>query len=369
MTPRCLIIMSKDYYKILDVDKKATVDEIKKAFRKKAHKYHPDKKNGDEKKFKEANEAYQTLSNEKKRAKYDSFGSAGPQMGGFGGGQGQQQGQGFAGFDFGGAQAGGFDFGDIDLGDLFGGGFGGATRRQRQQKGQDLQTRIKLSFKESVFGVKKSINLEHNKTCVDCNGSGAEKGSDLETCSECHGSGQIQQRAMGIFATMAECPSCHGKGKVPKKKCNKCHGAGIIREKEVVDFKIPAGIKNGDTLRISGKGEAISGGVPGDLFVQVIVSSNKVFGRKGNDLTMNQEITVSEAILGSKRKITLLDDSKIEIKIPAGTQSGTTLRVSGKGIDTGRTKGNLMVTITVHIPKKLPKKLKEMVEIMQEQGY
>lgn len=352
--------MSKDYYNILDVDKKASQDEIKKAFRKKAHKYHPDKKDGDEKKFKEANEAYQTLSDEKKRAQYDRFGSAGPQMGG-------GAGQGFGGFDFSGAQAGGFDFGDIDLGDLFGGGFGG--RQSRQKRGQDLQTRINLSFKESIFGVKKSINVEHNKTCTDCNGSGAESGSDLKTCTECHGSGQIQQRMMGIFATVVECPTCKGKGKTPKLKCSKCRGAGIIREKELIDFTIPAGIKHGDTLRITGKGEAISGGISGDLFVQVTVSPDKIFGRKGYDLVMEQKITISEAILGSKREIKLLDGTKINLKIPEGTQSGTILRISGKGIKTAHQTGNLMVTINVHIPKKLPKKLKEMIEIMQEQGY
>ncbi len=351
--------MSKDYYKILDVDKKASADEIKKAFRKKAHKYHPDKKDGDEKKFKEANEAYQTLSDEKKRAQYDRFGSAGPQMGGAGGG--------FGGFDFGGAQAGGFDFGDIDLGDLFGGGFGGG--RSRARRGQDLQTRVDLTFKESVFGVKKSINVEHNKTCTDCKGSGAEKDSDLETCSECSGSGQVQQRMMGIFATVAECPTCNGKGKTPKKKCSNCRGAGIKREKEVVDFTIPAGIKHGDTLRITGKGEAISGGAAGDLFVQVTVSPDKKFGRKGNDLIMNQEITVSEAVLGSKRDIKLLDDSTIEIKIPAGTQSGSILRVSGKGIKTPHQTGNLMVTVNIHIPKKLSKKAKEALETLQSEGY
>jgi len=353
--------MSKDYYKTLDVDKKASADEIKKAFRKVAHKYHPDKPTGDEAKFKEANEAYQVLSDEKKRAQYDRFGSAGPQMGG-------GAGQGFGGFDFSGAQAGGFDFGDIDLGDLFGGGFGGG-RRARQRRGQDLQTHINLSFKESIFGVKKSINVEHNKSCSDCDGSGAEKGSDLETCSECSGSGQVQQRMMGIFATVAECPSCKGKGKIPKNKCKKCRGAGITREKEVIDFTIPAGIKHGDTLRISGKGEAIADGTPGDFFVQISVTPDKTFGRKGLDLVTDQEITVSEAILGAIREIKLLDDSKVEIKIPAGTQSGTVLRVSGKGIHTDHTKGNLMVKIIVHIPKKLSKSAKEALDILQKEGY
>lgn len=354
--------MSKDYYKILGVEKTASQDEIKKAFRKTAHKYHPDKSTGDEAKFKEANEAYQVLSDEKKRAQYDRFGSAGPNMGGFGGGAGQ----GFGGFDFGGAQ--GFDFGDIDLGDLFGGGFGGG-RRSRQRRGADMQTRVELTFKESIFGVQKTITLEHNKSCGDCSGTGAEKGSELETCSECQGSGQVQQRMMGIFATMAECPTCLGKGKVPKTKCKSCRGAGIKREKEELEFKIPAGIKHGDTLRISGKGESVSGGIPGDLFVQLAVKPDKVFNRSGLDLVLDQEITVSEAILGTTRELELLDGSKVEIKVPSGTQSGSVLRLSGRGIDTGRQKGNLLVNVKVYIPKKLSKKAKEALEVLSQEGF
>lgn len=351
--------MSKDYYKILGVEKSASQDEIKKAFRKIAHKYHPDKTGGDEAKFKEANEAYQTLSNEQKRKQYDQFGSAGPNMGGFGGSQG------FGGFDFGGAQ--GFDFGDIDLGDLFNGGFGGG--RRRSSRGADLQTRINISFEESVFGVKKSVHIEHNKSCTDCSGTGAEKDSATETCPECNGQGKTQQRMMGIFATVATCQLCQGKGKIPKHKCKTCRGAGIIRAKEMVEFSIPAGIRDGDTLRISGKGEAISGGASGDLYIQISVSPHRAFSRKGYDILMKQEITVSEAILGSTREITLLDNSKIEIKIPAGTQSGSTLRVSGRGIQTGSTKGNLLVTVKVHIPKKISKSAKKALEVLQSEGY
>ncbi len=357
--------MSKDYYKILGVEKTASQDEIKKAFRKKAHKYHPDKKDGDEKKFKEANEAYQNLFDEKKRAQYDRFGSSGSQMGGFGSGQDQ----GFSGFDFSQFQQGGnhgFDFGDIDLGDIFGGGFGG---RRTQKRGNDLQVHINLTFNESIFGVKKTINIDHNKICDDCGGTGAEKGSELEVCIECGGSGKVQQRMMGIFATVTDCPTCNGKGKIPKKRCKKCRGAGIVREKDTVEFQIPAGINNGDTLRISNKGEAISGGVAGDLFVQISVSPDKRFGRHGYDLTLNQEVTVSEAILGSKREIILPDSSKLDIKIPAGTQSGTVLRVSGKGINTGKIKGNLMVKINIHIPKKLSRNAKEALEVLQSEGY
>ena len=357
-------IMSKDYYKILDVDKSASADEIKKAFRKMAHKYHPDKKDGDEVKFKEANEAYQVLSNEQKRAQYDRFGSAGPNMGGAGGGQG------FGGFDFSGFQGaqGGFDFGDIDLGDLFG-GFGGGSRRSRRNRGQDMQMRMEIDFVDAVFGVKKTVNIDHNKTCSDCQGTGAEKDSQMETCPECNGQGKIQTQMMGIFATVSECPTCHGHGEVPKDKCKKCKGAGILHEKDTIEFTIPAGIKHGDTLRITGRGEAIKNGQSGDLFVQVLVKSHKEFKRNGLDLITELEIPMTDAVLGSTHRITLLDDKKLEIKIPAGTTHGTTLRVAGKGISTDRSKGHLLINIKIRIPKKLSKKAKEAIEVLQKEGY
>ncbi len=362
--------MSKDYYKTLGVEKNATPDEIKKAFRKIAHKYHPDKKDGDEKKFKEANEAYQVLSNDKKRAQYDQFGSAGPGGAyGSGPGAGFGGGQGFGGFDFSGFQNGqGFDFGDIDLGDLFGGGFGGG-RRSRQRRGSDLQVRMNLEFTEAVFGVKKSVPIEHTIECDDCDGSGAEKDSPMETCPECNGQGQVQTRMMGIFATVTECPTCRGKGKVPKNKCKKCKGAGVRREKEIVEFTIPAGIRNGDTLRISGKGEAIQGGQAGDLFVQIAVKPHKTFSRKNLDLLVNHDITISDAVLGATHSIEMLDGKKLEFKIPSGTAHGTTLRVSGKGIETSNGTGNLLITIGIRIPKKLSKEAKKAIETLQSEGY
>lgn len=353
--------MSKDYYKTLGVDKKASADEIKKAFRKAAHKYHPDKKDGDEAKFKEANEAYQILSNEQKRAQYDRFGSAGSNMGGAGAGQG------FGGFDFSGFQNGqGFDFGDIDLGDLFGGARrGGRTQRRR---GNDLQMRIEIDFVDSVFGVKKTIEIEHTKSCQDCSGTGADTDSEMETCPECDGQGQVQTRMMGIFATVTECPTCEGSGKVPKEKCGTCRGAGINREKEKIEFAIPAGIKNGDNLRVAGKGEAIKSGETGDLFIQVLVKPHAAYGRNGIDLITTHNISITDAVLGAKHDIELLDGKKLEVKIPAGTIHGTTLRVAGRGIDTGRSKGNLLITIKIDIPKKLSKKAKEAIEILQAEG-
>lgn len=355
--------MSKDYYKILGVEKNATQDEIKKAFRKVAHKYHPDKKDGDEIKFKEANEAYQVLSNEQKRSQYDRFGSTGPNP--FGG---QQQQGGFGGFDFSGFQQGGaqFDFGDIDLGDIFG-GFGGG-RKKRQRRGQDLQTRIELTFKESIFGVTKEIQLEHTAVCDTCEGDGAQKGSDMVTCPQCKGQGKVQTQMMGIFTSVTECPTCHGKGKVPEKKCKECSGAGIKRTKETIQFTVPPGIAHGDTLRVTGKGNAVEGGVAGDLFIQVLVTPHERFTRRGLDLVVDHEISITDAILGGAFKLELLNGKKIEFKVPAGTRHGTTLRVAGKGIDTQRNRGDLLITVHIHIPKKVSSKAKEALEVLKKEG-
>jgi len=361
--------MSKDYYKTLGVEKNATADEIKKAFRKIAHKHHPDKPTGDEAKFKEANEAYQVLSDQKKRAQYDQFGSAGPGAGGgqgFGGfDTGSWSGTGFSGFQQGGQ---GFDFGDIDLGDLFGGGFGGG-RRGRSRRGQDLQMQITIDFVDAVFGVKKKVSVTHTQTCHDCSGSGAKTGSDLTTCSECNGQGKVQQRMMGIFATVAECPTCEGSGQVPKDKCSHCRGAGVTREKEEIEFTIPAGIKTGDNMRISGKGEAVKKGQSGDLYLQVQVKPHKDYSRKGLDLYIDHTIKISEAVSGTTHTITTLNKKELEIKIPAATTHGTKLRVAGAGIKTERSFGDLYIIISIEIPKKLSKKAKEAIGILSKEGY
>jgi molecular chaperone DnaJ len=361
--------MSKDYYTILGVDKSATADEIKKAFRKTAHKYHPDKKDGDEAKFKEANQAYQTLSDPKKRSQYDQFGSGGRNPFGSGSSSGTGQQGGFGGFDFSGFQqggAGGFDFGDIDLGDIFG-GFAG--RRSAKKRGSDMQIRIEINFVDSIFGVKKEVTIDHAKSCNDCSGSGAEENSGMKTCSQCDGKGKIQTQMMGIFATVSECPTCEGSGEIPKNKCSNCKGAGIKREKDEIEFTIPAGIKYGDTLRVSGRGEAIKNGPSGDLFVQILVTPHKSFRRNNLDLIMDYEVPISDAVLGGKHTLTMLDDSRIDVKIPLGTTHGTILRVSGKGIITDRSKGNLLINIKIRIPKKLSKKAKEAMEILQTEGY
>ncbi len=357
--------MSKDYYKILGVEKGASQDEIKKAFRKVAHQHHPDKQGGDEIKFKEANEAYQVLGDEKKRAQYDRFGSAGPNP--FGGAQG---GQGFDPNMWGGGFGGGnvhFDFGDIDLGDIFGGFSGKRTRKQR--RGQDLETRVELSFKESVFGIKKNLHIDHTMNCSVCDGSGSEpEKNEKITCPECNGQGSVTSQMMGIFTTLVECSTCHGSGKIPKDKCKHCKGAGIERKKENIEFHIPAGIAHGDTLRIPKKGNAITNGESGDLYVQIIVAPDKEFSRRGLDLLSRYEMNISDAVLGSDAEIVLLDGTKLSFKIPAGTQIGTTLKISGKGIVTERDKGDLLITTYLAIPKKISKKAKEAFEILQQEG-
>ena len=359
--------MSKDYYKILGVEKSASQEEIKKAFRKVAHQHHPDKQGGDEIKFKEANEAYQVLSDEKKRAQYDRFGSAGPNP--FGGSSG---GQGFDPNMWGGGFGGGnvhFDFGDIDFGDIFG-GFGGGRSRSKQRKGQDIETQIELSFKESVFGVSKTIAVDHILNCSECSGKGSEPGKETETttCPECNGQGSVTSQMMGIFTTRIECPTCHGAGTVPKHKCNHCKGAGVERKKESIEFTIPAGIANADTLRIPRKGNAIQNGEPGDLYVHIIVKPDQKFGRRGLDLLLGYEMKLSDAILGAEAEILMLDGTKLTITIPTGTTSGSTLKISGRGIVTERSKGDLLITTKLIVPKNVSKKAKEALEILRNEG-
>src|SRR3989344_937188 len=255
--------MAKDYYEILGVNKKAPKEEIKKAFRNLAHKYHTDKKGGDDAKFKEINEAYSILSDDNKRAQYDQFGSAGPS--GFGGGQGQ--GQGFNGFDFSqftqGGNAQGFEF---DFGDIFGDVFGGGGRRQQAKRGRDISVDIELSFEEAVFGVERVILLNKVSKCETCCGSGAEKGSELVTCTKCNGKGslrEVKRTFFGQFEQMTTCDICSGTGKIPRIKCHTCRGQGIYKKESEIKVKIPAGIENGEMIRLSGGGEAVAGGQSG----------------------------------------------------------------------------------------------------------
>lgn len=348
--------MATDYYEILGVSKSASKGDIKKAFHKMAHQYHPDKNGGDDKKFKEVNEAYQTLSDEKKRAQYDQFGSEGPQMGGGGYG-------GFdpSGFDFSG---GGFDMGDI-FGDIFGGG-----RQQRVRRGADLQTSISLTFKESIFGVEKEIRVTKPSTCTTCKGDGAEPGTKLETCDNCDGKGSVrtvQRTILGSIATNQTCSKCHGKGKIPKTPCKKCRGDGVVTEARTIKVNVPSGINNGETLRLTGMGEAISGGQPGDLYVHISVTSHKTIARQGGDLVSNHSIKLTDALLGAEHSIETLD-GEMKFTIPQGTKVGDTITLKNHGVPHGSRRGNFVIRLVINLPEKLSKKSKELIEELKKEG-
>jgi molecular chaperone DnaJ len=362
----------KDYYEILGVEKSSSKDELKKAFHKLAHKYHPDKNKGDDKMFKEVNEAYQVLSDDQKRAQYDQFGSEGPQFGG--GGQGGFNGQGFGGFDFSGFQGQqGFDMGDLGdiFSDFFGGGMAGGQGGGRARRGRDMSTEIVIPFADSVFGTTRKILLTKVSNCSTCNGSGAKEGAKQVTCSGCNGKGQIRETRrsiLGTFATTKVCDICNGKGTVPSEMCNSCKGAGVKKQEEEIEIKIPAGIENGEMVRMTGLGEAIKHGTPGDLYIKINVSKHATFEREGLNLYMGLEIKLSEAILGAERVIETLDGN-VTMKIPEGIASGTQLKIREKGVPNGRGKrGDLIVRVVVKIPTKLSKKAKEAIETLKEEG-
>lgn len=340
--------MAKDYYKILNVDKSASQDDIKKAFRKLAHKYHPDKQDGDEEKFKEANEAYQVLSDPKKRQQYDQFGSgAFDGTGGFGG-------QGFGGFDF----SGSMDFGDI-FGDIFGRGGGRRTR-----VGNDIQVDLDLAFKESVFGVEKEIDLTKLANCERCSGDGAEPAEGTKTCDECDGQGvtvKAHRTILGVMQSKQTCETCHGSGEVPKKNCSSCHGAGVEKKKQVLKVQIPAGVDNGATLRLRGEGEAIKSGQAGDLYVRLHVRRDKRFERHGMDIHSKMTIGFTQAALGDMIEVETVDGS-VELKIPEATQSNSQFRLRGKGVQHGRGRGDHIVHVEVVIPKKLSRHQKKLIK-------
>ncbi len=355
--------MHKDYYSLLGVPKTATEEEIKKAFRKLAHQHHPDKSGGDDAKFKEINEAYQVLSNKDRRARYDQFGS------GFENGQ-AGGGQGFGGF--GGGQ-GGFNINMDDLGDLFGGfgdmfGFGGGQRQSRRQsRGADIEVRLHIAFMDAVFGAEKTVRLGKHVTCDKCSGSGAEPGSKVETCPTCNGRGQVTQVQRTIFGQMqvnAPCPSCQGEGKKISTPCTKCHGHGIVKDEVELTIKIPAGIDNGETIRLTGQGEAGPKGTPsGDLYVHVQVASDKRFMRDGSTIRSEAEISFPEAALGTSIDVETVD-GPVSLKIPSGTQSGKVFMLKERGIPQLRSKGrgDHLVTISVKTPTHLSRKQKQLLE-------
>jgi len=361
--------MPKDYYKTLGIDKNASKEEIKKAFHKLAHIHHPDKNKGNDTKFKEVNEAYQVLSDDKKRSSYDQFGNAdGPQ--GFGGQGYGGQGGGFGGFDFTG-QNGGMEFDIGDLGDIFGDFFGGGRGRQKTKKGRDLQTEINLSFEESIFGIEKKINLNKQSVCNICGGTGAKVGTKMNTCSVCNGQGQVREvrrSILGNFATTKTCENCEGRGKIPNEKCSQCRGSGVYKTNEEISVQIPTGVNNGESLRVRGKGEAISGGETGDLYIKLNVKAHSVFTRDDMNLIMDLKIKLTDALLGMTYNLKTLDGKNMEVKIPEGINHGEMLRVRGQGVPSTHGRGDIIIRILINMPNRLSKKAKESIEKLKEEG-
>jgi len=356
--------MSKDYYQILGIDKSASKDDIKKSFRNLAHKYHPDKKTGDDAKFKEINEAYSVLSDEKKRQQYDTHGSTSPSSG-F-----QGNGGGFDGFDFSQFTQGGnggfeFDFGDI-FGDVFGGG-----RKQQAKRGRDISVDLELSFEDAVFGTDRTVLLNKVSKCSSCTGTGAEKGTELETCAKCSGKGSIREvkrTFFGQFESNSVCDICNGLGKVPKVKCNNCHGHGILKKESEIKIKIPPGIENGEMMRLSGAGEAVAQGIPGDLYIKIYVKKHPTFKKDGYNLVMDLPVKLTDALLGSTVGLATLD-GQIDLKVPEGVTHGEILRVKGKGVPFEKgSRGDILIKISIQLPKKLSKSARKAIEELKNEG-
>ncbi len=356
--------MAKDYYQILGIPKSASKEEIKKAFRKLAHKYHPDKGGGDESKFKEVNEAYQVLSDDRKRAEYDSYGQT------FNGG-GPQGGQGFGGFDFSGFGQQGFE--GVDLDEIFGEFFGGAKGgRNKIKRGRDISIDLQISFTESILGTERSVLLNKVSACETCKGSGGKPGSSMKKCSTCNGQGKVHETRksfFGVFTSVVDCSACHGRGQIPEEKCHTCKGVGVEKREESVTIKIPAGISAGEMIRLSGAGEAVPGGIAGDLYVKIHIASHPVFTREGNNVVMDLNIKLSDALLGGEYTINTLEGNMLSLKIPAGVSFGEILRVREKGvpIDVKR-RGDLLVKLNIKMPGKLSRRVETIIEELKKEG-
>jgi molecular chaperone DnaJ len=351
--------MSKDFYNVLGVSKGASQDEIKGAFRKLAHQYHPDKPTGDEAKFKEINEAYQVIGDPEKRKKYDQFGSAA-----FDGSAGFGSGHGFGGFDFSGFQGGGFQ----DLGDMFGEmfGFGGRPRGREaaRPRGSDIQVDLDLSFRDSVFGTDRDVTLSKFDACERCAGEGAEPGTKMNDCGDCGGKGVkvTQQRTiLGVIQTKATCPSCEGRGRIPEKRCSTCRGDGVTRGKKTLSVHVPPGVESGNVLRVRGGGEAVRGGSPGDLFVRLHVKNDTRFSREGSTIYSTLRIGFTQAALGASVDAETVD-GPVRISVEAGTQGGTEIRVRGKGVQTGNGRGDHVFVVEVVTPTKLSRDQRRLLE-------
>ena len=356
----------RDYYEVLGVSKGASEDEIKKAYKKLARKYHPDMNPGDkeaEEKFKEVNEANEVLSDPEKKARYDQFGFAGvdPSYGAGAGGA------------YGGA--GGFDFGDLGdiFGSFFGGGFGGGQRRNPNapQRGESIRASVSVSFTDAAFGCEKSVTLERSEMCGTCKGNGCAPGTTPEVCPDCHGTGTVQvrrQTPMGVFASNGPCRKCGGTGRLIHQPCPDCRGGGTVRKRKTIQVTIPAGIDHGQTISLRGQGNAgKNGGPAGDLLITVMVQPHDLFRRDGVDVFCEAPITFTQAVLGAELEIPTID-GKVKYSIPEGTQTGTVFRLKGKGIPVlnGRGRGDQYVTVTIETPRNLNKEQKEALRKFSE---
>jgi molecular chaperone DnaJ len=353
--------MSKrDYYEVLGVSKDASADEIKKAFRKLAVKYHPDKDGGDEAKFKEVNEAYEVLKDQQKRQRYDQFGHAGVGGASGGGGYGGNPFEGFSnqGFEF--------NFGDGGLGDIFGQFFGGGSSQQQPRRGRDVETSLQLSFEEAVFGVERDVALEMEDECTHCKGTTVEPGHSMKTCPTCQGAGQqtrVMNTMFGAIQQAVTCETCKGRGKIPEKVCSVCKGRGTERRRQNLTIKIPAGVDDGATIRLKERGEAMANGPRGDLYVHIRVKAHKKFTREGALILSEEHISMIDAALGTEIDVETVD-GEVRMKVPAGTQSGTDFKLSGHGVPHLRSdrRGAHIVSVVVDTPTKLSKKQKELLE-------
>ena len=354
----------RDYYEVLGIQKGASEDEIKKAYKKLARKYHPDMNPGDkeaEEKFKEVNEANEVLSDPEKKARYDQFGFAGVDPN-YGAGAG------------GGAYGGGFDFGDLGdiFGSFFGGGFGGQRRNPNApQRGESIRASVSISFTEAAFGCEKSVTIERSEQCPTCKGSGCAPGTTPEICPDCHGSGTVQTRRqtpMGVFASNGPCRKCGGTGRLIHQPCSDCRGSGAIRKRRTIQVNIPAGIDNGQTISLRGQGHAGSNGGPsGDLLITVMVRPHEIFRREGTSVFCEAPITFTQAVLGAELEIPTID-GKVKYSIPEGTQTGTVFRLKGKGVPVlnGRGRGDQYVTVVIETPRSLNKEQKEALRRFSE---
>src|SRR3990167_1428417 len=354
----------RDYYEVLGIGNSASADEIKKAFRKLAIKFHPDKEGGDEAKFKEVNEAYEVLKDDKKRQRYDQFGHAGV------GSSAASDGNPFAGFG-GQGQNINFDFGDLGLGDIFNSFFGGTAggRNGRRARGRDVETAIDITFEQAVFGTQVDMRLNLEDICEHCKGTTAEPGHELKTCDTCKGAGQVMHVTKTIFGNIQQasvCPTCKGKGKVPEKACTVCHGRGTSMKNQTIGLKIPAGIDDGATIRLKEHGEALANAPKGDLYINVRVKPHKKFTREGDLILSEEHVGMVDATLGTEINVETVD-GPVKMKVPSGTQSGTDFKLYEHGVPhlKGSSRGAHIVTIVVDTPTKLSKHQRRTLEDFQ----